>query len=402
MKKFNVNIILFVLVFLFILAGFSVKYFNSLKHRISNFLLRDIPSGQTEILDGFFTDIDDISTKSLRYRTQLLDLNSAKGNLSNEKLAVKNDMTVFKTEEESLLEERPEITLEDIDPAIEKLTQLQQCAQENGADFLYIAAPEKGTNLTIPANATNYSAENYALFMEALEDAQIPTLNLSQEMELAGLLNKDAFFYTDHHWKPEIGFWANGKICEALQNRYDFVYDDATTDIGNYNVKVYEDWFLGSYGKKVGLHFSSEGADDITLITPSFDTDLTESIPYDNHLRTGSFTETMLYLEKLVEKDYYGQNPYAAYGGGNFRLQILKNNLLSEGKKIVILRDSFAYVVAPYLALSCAEVHCIDVRDLITTEDINVYDYIEEIKPDYVLVLYNGAVTEEYARINFG
>ena len=59
------------------------------------------------------------------------------------------------------------------------------------------------------------------------------------------------------------------------------------------------------------------------------------------------------------------------------------------------IRDSFACTVTPFLALQAKELHVIDVRNYsyYVGEKINVYDYIEEIQPDYVIVEY----VERYA-----
>jgi hypothetical protein len=95
------------------------------------------------------------------------------------------------------------------------------------------------------------------------------------------------------HWKPESGFWATGLICEELSSRYGFEYNEYYTDINNYNLKVYEDWFLGTEGKKVGRYFTARGVDDITLITPKFETSMVEKQPMKNQTRSGSFEETV-------------------------------------------------------------------------------------------------------------
>jgi hypothetical protein len=118
-----------------------------------------------------------------------------------------------------------------------------------------------------------------------------------------------------------------------------------------------------------------------------------ESQPFKDQVREGRFEDTVLYSENL-ERDYYGKNPYATYSGGDFRLQIIRNNLNPEGARILVVRDSYACVVTPFLALNASEVHVCDVRDFdFVGEKLNIADYIQEIHPDYVLVVYGG-VTE--------
>jgi len=104
----------------------------------------------------------------------------------------------------------------------------------------------------------------------------------------------------------------------------------------------------------------------------------------------GIFEETVLYPDRLQYENPYDSWVYSTYSGGDFRLQIVRNHLNQEGKKFLIIRDSFACVVTPFLALNAEELHIVDVRDFITSDPIDVYEYLEEISPDYVLVLYSG------------
>ena len=98
-----------------------------------------------------------------------------------------------------------------------------------------------------------------------------------------------------------------------------------------------------------------------------------------------------------MKKDYYNGSPYVTYSGGDFRLQIMKNNLTPDGKKILLVRNSYSCVVAPFLALQTSELHVCDMRDFsyFVGEKLNLEEYIKEISPDYVIVLYNGASSFE-------
>ena len=184
-------------------------------------------------------------------------------------------------------------------------------------------------------------------------------------------------------------------MCSHLNKLYGFEYNEQYTDLKNFNIETYEDWFLGSYGKKTGRFIVSGGAEDIDIITPKFDTDLTQEQPFKNEIIRGPFDETVLKKTHINTKDYYGRNPYATYSGGDFQLQIIKNHLNPEGKKIIMIRDSMACVVTPFLSLNASELHILDMRDFanVSGERINVYDYINQEKPDYVIVLFAGIKT---------
>ena len=62
----------------------------------------------------------------------------------------------------------------------------------------------------------------------------------------------------------------------------------------------------------------------------------------------------------------------------------MTNHLNPDGKKIVLLRESFSCALAPFLALSCSELITIDLRYF----DGDLLDTLREIDPDLVLTLY--------------
>ncbi len=388
--KFNKNIIVFVAAMLFILLGFTQQYYDNLKYTLISFVVQN--EDAAEDFPALQKVIDKISTNELRYHNEMMNLNSLKQRLTGNRIVVKDTTTVVHVPGGSLIEPQKEkFTEEEMARSIDAIIQLQKCAQDSGAEFLYIAAPRKSVVIDTPEWVIDYRKESVASLINGLAKNDVPMLNLCELLEEKQRLNLSLFFNTDHHWKPEVGFWATGEICRELNERYGFEYESKYNEISNYNISVHKDCFLGSYGKKVGLYYVPGGADDISIITPKFETSFTEQRPYSNVERSGDFQTALLYMENINEVDYYRNSPYVTYSGGDFRLQILKNHLNPEGKKILILRDSFACVVTPFLALNASELHIADTRYFIPSEPLNVYDYIEEIKPDYVLLLYSGA-----------
>jgi hypothetical protein len=390
MKKFNKNIIVFVLAFLFVGFGFSINSVKSLVYRCGKFLISDLRKEGFHAFETFTADMDRSSSEYLQYHDELMDLDSLKHFFLNTRLIQKEDAFVVKTDDNTLTESCARCSDDCLETSASAIQSLQLTAEEAGADFLYIAAPTKNTVYSTPENIENFSADNYDRYIKALQQKGVPTLDLYDELRKENMLDVDTYFRTDHHWTPETGFWATEKICSTLSDHYGFEYDDYYTDLENYTTKTYPDWFLGSSGKKVGRYFTAGGPDDITLITPKFETNFTELQPLKEWERTGRFEETVLDMEHIQTKDHYGLSPYSTYGGGDFRQQIIKNHLNPDGAKILIVRDSFACAVTPFLALNASELHIIDVRDFIPADPIDVYEYVREISPDYVLVLYSG------------
>lgn len=396
MKIKNKNMIVFVLVSVFVISGIGLSFVKEMYTAVKQFAY-EIKDGNEYAISNFTSAVDSGSAAGIRYHDILMNINSFKERLLNTKVIQKDDSTIAVAEGGTLVAVQEKISDEALGNSAETILPLYEAATENGADFLYVAAPKKGYGFSLPSSVEDYTTDNYDRYVSALTEAQIPTLSLAKEMQEQGLLTPEAFYTTDHHWTIETGFWAAGEICQELNERYDFPYEQEALDISNYKVTTYENWFLGSLGKKVGAYLLPTGADEFSLIVPKFKTELTEKQPFKNQTRSGSFEKVALYMENIDQKDWYEKNPYAGYSGGDFRLQILKNSLSANDKKILIIRDSFACAVTPFLSLQAKELHVADVRNFedFAGEKLNVYDYIKEIDPDYVLVLYMGAVTAE-------
>lgn len=397
MKKFNKNIILFVVCFLIVAFGFNKPYFESLADSAKDFSAQIEEVGIFSAFDAFTADIEDASTVKIAYHNALMDINSIKDNLLNTRIITKGEDTIIKTDSGSLVKAQGYISDSELDTVVEKIQKLYSFTKNSDAQFLYVAAPQKGYGVSLPKNVDDYRTENTDRFLSKMQQAEIPTLDLIEKLTDQNIMSEDLFFVTDHHWTPNTAFWANAQICNTLNEYYGFKFNEQFNNLKNYNIKTYKNHFLGSYGKKTGTYFARGGADDIDIITPNFETKLIEEQPIKSQIRSGDFTQTVMYMENVEGKDYYAKNPYAAYCGGDFRLQIVKNELNPDGDKILLIRDSYACAVAPFLSLNASELHITDIRDFghFVGEKMDMYKYIEKIKPDYVIVLYNGVESIE-------
>lgn len=173
-------------------------------------------------------------------------------------------------------------------------------------------------------------------------------------------LDLPSFPQPHHHWTPEAGFLACQTIAETLRRDYGFTIPGKYTDERFFTRTFYSDYFLGSQGKRVGSLYA--GVDDIELWVPTFHTNFTYSIPIYDMERTGPFEESLLFPERVEERDYFGGNPYTLYAGGDYPMGRIYNEVHPEGKRILLLRDSYACALTPFLALSCGELITIDLR----------------------------------------
>lgn len=402
MKRFNKNIFVFVFFVVFIVVGIWGHCFEQLKSKTID-LAAGIKHGNISRFFDYKCDVDDISNKGLSYHNEMMDINSIKDNLLGTRVVIKDDTTIVRADSGSLIESVKKLDSEEIKKVVSAIYDLKTVSENNGANFLYCAVPSKEYYQKSPLNIDNYFIENYNAFISELGNNKIPFIDFSN-MLTENISNFNTYYNTDHHWTVRAGFEANNALLKELNSRYGFNYFNQYTDINNYDITYYPNWFLGSKGKKVGTFFTWNGVDDFELITPKFKTDMTEEQPAKNQIRNGEFKDTVLYMENM-EKDYYKNNTFATYSGGDFRLQIMYNNLNPKGKKILMIRNSFSCVVAPFLSLQTSELHICDMRDYeyYVGDKINAEEYIKQIAPDYVIVLYNGVscLEDSHGKYNF-
>lgn len=272
----------------------------------------------------------------------------------------------------------------DVDVRAENIIKFNKFLKERSIQGLYIQAPHKTNeyNSQLPKGIINLANETADQIIDKMR-GKIDILDIRKEMKNDGINFTDAFFKTDHHWKPETAFYAFTKTADILKNNYGFEISDEILNLDNYNKKILKKWFLGSEGKRVGSLYA--GVDDISIISPKFNTNLEMIWPSYGIHDKGKWLDTVVMDNSNEGKNYYNSNPYAMYMGGDRDLQIIKNLNSLNNKKVVIVRDSFGCAFTPFLSLACKELSVIDLRHY----EGSLYNYVEENKPDAVIFLFN-------------
>jgi hypothetical protein len=249
-------------------------------------------------------------------------------------------------------------------------------------DFLYVQCPYKITTNDSISGIFDFSNQNVDDLLKYFFQKNIPYIDIREYIKNEKLDNHSLFYKTDHHWKAETGLWATKIIADYINKYNDFSINISMFDPIHYQYDVYKDWFLGSIGRRVTL--KRVHPEDFTFIYPKFDTDFVFKMPSRNIDRPGSFT--ILYDSKQIEKkDYYGYGAYAGYCYGGGPLISIHNNNLNDGKKVLIIKDSFGEVIAPFFAIGIETLEILDLRVF----DGSIKTYIKQTKPDLVLVIYN-------------
>lgn len=320
---------------------------------------------------------------------------------------------------------------ETADPAAQAadLKRCQIAVEEMGATFLYLQVPGKlepgaeGLPYGVE-DATNASAD---ALLSALDEAEVEYIDFRETLAQANGEWSDWFYTTDHHWNQDGAFLAFQALAQRLEQCYPrqepeeetdetdeteetdgetepqepeeepepFDLDYRLTERTWYERTTLEDFFLGSQGKRVGTRYA--GVDDFTLWVPKFPTLLHYNAPAAGVDRYGSMTETVLFPEQVEEKDYFDATAYTYYAGGDYPISWITNYYNPDGPRVVLIRDSYACALTPYLALACSELVTIDPRYF--TGD--VLTYISWAQPDVVLVMFSGGMIRGQSGMKF-
>lgn len=382
-RKFNYNIIVFVVVAVLIVFSWTSKeMLKGTKNAAKSFVKE--PS-----LEKLISNIDKTS-KEYKFKYESVDIHSLSYLITDTRSMQKGEDVIVRMDNGYLAYDYREVSDDIIEQTAKSCAKLNDFCAGMNIPFMYIYAPQKQYFGKYPVGNENTNRSEGEKFVKALRNNGVNTLSLAEKIIEQNMKMEDSYFITDHHWTPETGFWAAGEICKKLNSDYGFEYDAAKNDINNYNVKVYKDWFLGSQGKKTGKFFTSLGVDDISLIIPKFETNV--EIKDKRGTKTGKLEDVVYSKEKIEQKSFHNKNPYAVYSGGDFAEQTITNKNATNNKKIVIVRDSYACAVTPFLALNVAEIRILDIRKGMHGKACieSVSEYIKTHNPDYAMVLYSG------------
>ncbi|MCI1954953.1 MAG: DHHW family protein [Oscillospiraceae bacterium] len=265
---------------------------------------------------------------------------------------------------------------------------LSQYCSEAGIRFLYVQPPAKVSKYDpeIPDGAENYENQNYDALLGELQKLGIPALDLRAQIDAENLDHYSLFYRTDHHWKVESALWACGEIAERLNTIYSCGLDVTKTDKNLYRTKIYRDWFLGSAGRRVSLGCAKP--EDFSILLPNFKTALNIRVPNAEINKTGKFEDVIYNKQVLETKDYYNLSCYESQLYGNQPLTQIKNEENPGGPKILVLGDSFSLAMVPYLSLTAGETDLIDFRQDQGNFSGSIQTYIDQMKPDVVLLAY--------------
>ena len=180
---------------------------------------------------------------------------------------------------------------------------------------------------------------------------------------LAAHAGEGIYYRTDHHWTSLGAFYGANAILEAMGRE--------PLELADYVPATVSDSFYGTI-------FSTSG---VRWVPP----DTIETYVPEDGVAVTSYPNGKPEPGKLYHEEYLSQkNKYAYFLGGNQPLGVVKSEKPGAEGKLLLVRDSYADSLTPFLTERFAEVHLIDLRYY----RASLQEYIQENSIDQVLVLY--------------
>jgi len=241
-----------------------------------------------------------------------------------------------------LTQPHPKHSIKNIDAFVQKIGYFKHILDSIGIPLVYAQYPGVICSYD-EVSKTGKDFTNQAMFelMEKLSQIGVPVIDLTKECR------HSLFYKTDHHWQAKTSIWAGQEISKKLNELYDFDLNVELLDTNNFIEKLATKW-LGSMGEKIISLYEKE---NFYIYSPKYATDI-NWILFNNKLfqSSGSFDSLYHFISDTIEdKGAY----LAAYPTFSFS----QNNNLPDGKKILLIGDSFNMPLSKFLALVFKEVY---------------------------------------------
>lgn len=239
-----------------------------------------------------------------------------------------------------------------------------------GIPFLYVQQPSKMDlqGVLLPPGVVIQENENSDVLLRLLADAGSEALDLRPALSATPELAEAHFFKTDHHWNFDGAFAGFQLIVRELQRRLpDKVRDISWTDPAKWESHALKNWFLGSWGRRVGIYFG--GTDDVVYYTPKGDPmkRISCAMPANGEFqrpvyRCGGFSDALIFENQLDPRNYFHANPYALYLNNDHPMVQVRNPDAPNPMRVLFVNNSFGLPLISYFSTLFQEVDAIDPR----------------------------------------
>lgn len=258
---------------------------------------------------------------------------------------------------------------------------IEECAEHLDVPTTVLIAPSTGylCEDKLPALHYTYPDEEYfAQMADVFKSAKF--VDVRDDLRSAYAEGRQVFYRTDHHWTTLGAYTAYCALADALGY--------APIEKSEYAITAYDGFY--------GTTYSSSGY---------WMTDPDTIEVWDNKSNDGSLHVTVTDGAEVIEQDelfFYSHldedDKYPVFLDGNHPYTVITNKNASSDEKLLVVKDSFAHSLVPFLADHYAEIIMVDMRYWSNP----IPELVEQEGIDRVLFLYsidNLAVDDRIALI---
>lgn len=174
------------------------------------------------------------------------------------------------------------------------------------------------------------------------------------------------YFRTDHHWTTHGAYVAYRAVLEQM-GMTPYKKEDFT-------IRTVSNSFKGTYDAKA--NDPSIPTEPIDVFEPKF------QVAYDVDIDDGRSEMDSLYAWEFLKK----RDQYSVFLGGNHRAVNIRSTV-KNGRKLVLIKDSYAHSLVPFLANHFEEIYMVDLR----YDHRNMTQVMKEKGINEILFVYNIA-----------
>ena len=231
-------------------------------------------------------------------------------------------------------------------------------------------------NMVIPSHCAFAIPEKYSemvadqsVNIQAICDALDPSVKgINIYPALRRHCDEYLYFNTDHHWTQLGAYYAYQYFCLSA--------NFTALELDDFEERKIDSNFLGTlYSGTLDAGMASN-PDTVYYYMPPGEYSM------DIYTRT---SPTVPYTTTMYNENVGGSSSYLAFIHGDNPLSVIKNEGQTNGRKIVVVKESYGNAFAPLLAYHYEEVHVVDQRYF--TRNLNAY--MEENGIQEILVINN-------------
>ncbi len=214
-----------------------------------------------------------------------------------------------------------------------------------------VLAPSTGyvANDVLPNNHIVYHDDELVeSAKETLKENGVSFVDLRSEFKEAYRNDAQLYYKTDHHWTTSGAHLAYCNLSDKMGFK--------ANNKDNFEITSYDDFYGTTYSSS-GYWLTKPDVIEVWESKSLKDSELSISIADG---KNSVESTSMFFLDNLKDDD-----KYPVFLDGNHPYTLIENNTLKESgnnKKLLIIKDSFAHSLTPFLADHYSEIVMIDMR----------------------------------------